>query len=163
MSENSTIPYNLQTHCSQANTTTIPLTPLLLSTPNITRAAISKHIPSIDIIPSTYFNMTSSSSSSSSSPQVLTSDGYYSLNDYYTFLSEEEGNLDIDTTTTAQASCIHRTAPVGVQGKCFDGKQSEVKKSEASTSLWRRGKKKKKKTVSAALLIALGVAGLVMG
>jgi hypothetical protein len=80
MSENSTIPYNLQTHCSQPNTT------LLLSTPNITHDAISNHIPSIDIIPSTYLNMTSSSSSSS--PQVLTSDGYYSLNDYYTFLSE---------------------------------------------------------------------------
>jgi hypothetical protein len=144
MSENSTIPYNLQTHCSQ----TIPVPPLL-HTPNITRGAISNHIPSVSIVPSTYFNMTSS-------PQVLTSDGY-SLNDY-SFLSAEEGNLD---TTTSQA-CIHRTAPVGVQGKCFGGKQREVK-SEGSTPLWRRGKKKKKKTVSAALLIALGVAGIVMG
>jgi hypothetical protein len=57
--------------------------------------------------------------------------------------------------------CSPNAAPTSMDEKCF-GANAKVVTSDSNSISWRNGKKKKK-TVSAALLIALGIAGIVMG
>jgi hypothetical protein len=60
-------------------------------------------------------------------------------------------------------STTNTRAGSAVKGKCFKGQKAATDAMSEATKISWRSEKKKKQTVSAALLIALGVAGLVLG
>ena len=153
---NYTIPYSAEIACSQPNVT-IPPPPFLPITNNsVSFCAISNYVPNVEILLSSCCstNATISSQSSSIHNQTPTS-GYEANNCSWRYC-----NVTEESSVKAFGSCLNRTATTDVEGQCFSANGKDAT-SEGISISWKLGKKKK--TVSVGLLIALGVAGMLLG
>lgn len=168
MSNNFTIPYALQLACRHPNTT-IPGPPVLAHSTSAA-CAVSQFVPSAELILSTCCNTTTGNivrenanggyTPSNIFVQVPTAG--YAANGCQWRYCNVTGQGGIDSFDR----CLNTTnirAGTAVKGQCFKGDRAAADAmSEAPKVSW-RSSKKKKQTVSAALLIALGVAGIVLG
>jgi hypothetical protein len=153
---NDTVPYNLQMACSQPNIAIPPLPFLPTINPSLSFCAISDYVPNAEIILSSCCDPDSTPSKRSDNVQSQAHSAVYDAENcawrYYNVTGQ---NVD-----SSFESYLNRTSSASLEGKCFSS-NSKVATSEGSSIYWKFGKKKK--TVSAALLIALGVAGIVIG
>ena len=145
MANNYTVPYMVQMECSQPNTT-IPAPPFLASNSSlpVSSCSISSYVPSVEILLSSCCSTNIPSSG-------------YELDACAWRYCNVTGQSGVNNFE----GCMNRSAPSGVVGKCFDGTAVNAKPATSGSGIPWKGKKKK--TVSAGLLIALGIAGMVMG
>ena len=150
---NYTVSYSTQEACSQPSVTIPPPPFLPIDSTSVSICTISNYLPNADIILSACcdLNTTAPNRSSNSHNQTLTS-GYDADNCAWRYC-----NMTGPNGVSSFESCLNRTTSTSVEGKCFSS-NGKVATSEGSSMYWKFGKKKK--TVSAALLIALGVAGV---
>jgi hypothetical protein len=81
--------------------------------------------------------------------------GGYSADDCDWTYCNVTGNSGVSTFE----SCVSKTAPE-IEAQCFVAGKAQTSDSRRTSTPW---KKTEKKTLSAGLLIALGVAGMLMG
>lgn len=169
MSNNYTSSYGAQLACRHSNTS-IPGPPFLAHAA-VASCAVSAFLPSSEVLLSTCCNTTTGNivrpnargayAPSNIFQQLVPTAGYTADGCDWRYCNVT-GQPGID----AFGKCLEETtkrAGSDVQGKCFTGaKASADVSSDASGIKW-RSNKKKKQTVSAALLIALGVAGIILG
>lgn len=148
-----TVPYSGQLAYSQTNT--FISHPPFLPTGNtsISLYAVSDDVSDIEILSS--YSPSSTAGTQPASTHNQTPAYEYDAKD----CAWQYCNATGQSSVRACESCLNQTAPP-IKGNCFSVKSNAVK-SDSNSVPWRSGKKKK--TVSAALLIALGVAGMVMG
>jgi hypothetical protein len=152
---NYTVPYSSQIECAQSNATIRPPPFLPVANSTASLCAISNYVPNVEALLSSCCDANATTSSSTHS-QVLTS-GYDDSGCAWRYC-----NITEKSSASAFESCVSRNSAAKVEGKCFAANTKDVT-SDASSSGWRLGKKKEKTTVSAGLLVALGIAGLVIG
>ena len=168
MSNNYTISYASQLACRHFNTS-IPGPPILANSSDAS-CAISKFIPSAEVLLSSCCNTTTGNIVKANSHGAYTPSNLfkqvptagYSVDGCDWTYCNVTGQSGID----AFEKCLNTTtmnAGMDIKGKCFMGEKAQADaKSDANKIQW-RSEKKKKQTVSAALLIALGVAGIILG
>ena len=150
------MPYSIQMACSQPNVTIPPLPFLPTDNTSISFCAISNYVPNAEIILSSCCNpnTTAPNQQNGVHNETLMS-GYDADNRAWLYCDVTGQNV-----VSSFESCLNRTASASMRGECF-GSNGKVATSEGSSMHWKL--RKKKETVSAALLIALGVAGIVIG
>lgn len=146
--------------------------PPVLSNSSGTACAISQHVPAVELLLSTCCNTTAGHIVKQKADgnyktdifDMVHTEGYTAdgCNWRYCYVTGQGG---IDTFGKCLNS-VNKQTKKAINGKCFTSnseKRAMKKVTSGTDSIHWRGDRKKKQTVSAALLIALGVAGIVMG
>lgn len=123
------------------------------------------YTPNINIFPSHFLLVDTMSDSFSAIPNYLPNveiilSSWSDINPIGPSLLDDIQNQTHSSDVNSSESCLKQTSSASAQGNCF-GPKAKVVTSDGNSMSWRG--EKKKKTVSAGLLIALGIAGIVIG